>query len=454
MSNVSDSSNKQPAGGSGTSEEGFLELYKSYVLGNTEAPTLFHIWCAICGVAATLGKSYYLTRGHFRVYPNLYVMLIGSPGTGKGTCINILQNLLLESGYRTFAADKSSKEKFLLDFHAGFSFDEEEQLLSDAVGSGTININGLLSSSFNNTDIFAGLTNGVAKEVFIVAEEFNDFIGHNNIEFISLLTKLWSYEGIYRHRLKNSRSVCIHNPCINILGGNTSASFALAFPPEIIGQGFLARLLPIYGEPTGKRITFPERPSTETRDRLAQRLGGIRENCKGEANVTPGARDLLERINMQWRPIEDSRFQHYAARRFNQLLKLCLIFSAFSSNPNASITERTVRSANTVLTHTEELMPKAIGEFGKAKNADVTSKIMELLWQTDRPLTTNELWKLCSQDLNQFTDLGQIIANLKHADKIQAVQITKTKEQGWLPKNIVKNQNPDFIDMEFKKGLV
>ncbi len=259
------------------SDENFFNLYHSYTEGNTEAPRLFHTWCAICGVAATLGKNYWFTRGHFRIYANLYVMLIGSPGTGKGTCINILQDIMLDSGYTTFAADKSSKEKFLIDFQEGFSFSEVASF-EDAKQVFSI-------SSFLESEQLASPT-----EVFILAEEFNDFIGTNNTDFISLLTKLWSYQGTYRNRLKNSKSVNINEPCINILGGNTSAGFAMAFPPEIIGQGFLARLLPIYGEPTGAKISFPTAPSRDIRRNLAESLRRIRSECKGEATILSDAR--------------------------------------------------------------------------------------------------------------------------------------------------------------------
>jgi energy-coupling factor transporter ATP-binding protein EcfA2 len=426
----------------------FLELYRAYTENNTEAPRLFHIWCAICGVAATLGKHYYFTRGHFRIYPNLYVMLIGSPGTGKGTSINILQNLLLESGYGTFAADRSSKEKFILDFYDGFTHAEmEPEIFLDQK-------NGSARHSLSTHDIFASfdLRNSEkeeAKEVFILAEEFNDFIGTNNTEFISLLTMLWSKETPYIHKLKNSRSVIINNPCVNILGGNTSAGFAMAFPAEIIGQGFLARLLPVYGEPTGKRISFPTRPLASLRTSLSERLRHIREVVKGEAAVTEDARILLDRINQQWQPMQDSRFQHYATRRFNQLIKLCLVFSAFDTR--TEISADVVRDANTILSHTEELMPKAIGEFGKAKNADVTSKIMEILWQSSKGLTTKQLWMLVSSDLNQYSDLAQILSNLVHAEKVQSQIIAK--EQHWLPKNIIKGQPAEFINQELKQGL-
>ena len=67
----------------------FFSMYEQYTR-ETEVPPLFHQWCAVCGVAASLGKNFYFARGHFNVHPNLYVMLIGSPGTGKGTSMGII----------------------------------------------------------------------------------------------------------------------------------------------------------------------------------------------------------------------------------------------------------------------------------------------------------------------------------------------------------------------------
>jgi len=413
----------------------FLSLYQRYVSGNTEAPKLFHTWCAISGIASMLGKNFWLTRGHFKVYPNLYVMLIGTPGTGKGTCINILQSLLLEAGYRTFAADRSSKEKFLLDFQDGFSFSESGM---DTNSDTMFSINDFLSQQISGPEV---------KEVFILAEEFNDFIGTNNADFISILTKLWSYQGPYRNRLKNSKSVILNDPCVNILGGNTSAGFALAFPPEIIGQGFLARLLPIYGEPTGRKISFPDLPDSGLRTELVERFVAIRRDVRGEATLNGEAKFLLDRINQEWQPLIDGRFQHYTTRRFNQLIKICLGQAA--SRGSTEITCDDIKNANTILSHTEDLMPKAIGEFGKAKNSDVTSKIMEALYTTSKPLSTTDIWKIVRSDLNSIAELANILSGLQVADKIQSIKGVN----GWLPKLHVSTTVIDLTNPEMKRTI-
>jgi hypothetical protein len=187
-------------------------------------------------ISSTLGKNLWISRGHFRVFPNLYVMLNGRTRDRERLACSLLQDLLEESGYEYFAADRSSKEKFIQDLADGITFNREQ--VEDLFSSAT----------FGNNEASSG-SSTKPRECLILAEEFQDFLGQNNIDFIAFLTKMWSFTGTYRYRLKTGRSVGITEPCINLLGGSTSATFALTFPPEIAGQGFLARLILIGGEP-------------------------------------------------------------------------------------------------------------------------------------------------------------------------------------------------------------
>src|SRR4051812_8728692 len=94
--------------------EDFFSTYFAYTEA-TEPPITYHRWCAIGTIAALLARNFYIQHGHFRIYPNLYIQLIGDPGSRKSTAIKLIKKLLLASGYDTIAADKTSKEKFLVD---------------------------------------------------------------------------------------------------------------------------------------------------------------------------------------------------------------------------------------------------------------------------------------------------------------------------------------------------
>lgn len=421
-------------------EEDFISLYLQYT-AKTECPVFFHRWCAVTSLAAYLGRQTYFKHGHFTLYPNLYTMLIGVPGTRKSSAIKISAKLLKLAGYTTFAAKKTRQEKFLLDL-------AEQSEKKEAALSGGYRVNDTLDaldqnlwgSDSDSSDYYA---DKAPAECYIAADEFNNFIGAGNIEFISILGELWDYEGVYDYRLKNSKSVYIPNPTVSILGGNTPTGFSQAFSVETIGQGFFSRLLLVYGEPSGVRYTFPPSPDIELQNKLIELLHRIKEEVHGQITITPRAEELIDKIYKQWEGIDDLRFEHYANRRLTHLLKLCVVLSA--SRVGKRIEPVDVIRANTLLTFTEQLMPKALGEFGKAKHAETTHKIVAALNDTSEPLTFQDMWKLVHNDLDNRNQLLDIISNLQVAEKIQLVELTLdlqgTKgKSGYLPIKAVRGE--------------
>jgi hypothetical protein len=95
-------------------DDDFISAYLDYI-GETEAPTLYHRWCALAALGTYLGRQYSLKFGHSNLHTNLYVMLIGVPATRKSTAIKIAKKLMVSAGYSHLSSDRTSKEKFLLD---------------------------------------------------------------------------------------------------------------------------------------------------------------------------------------------------------------------------------------------------------------------------------------------------------------------------------------------------
>jgi hypothetical protein len=397
----------------------FLSQYLAYI-GETEAPIFYHRWCCISMIGAYLGRGYSFKLGHFELYPNLYCMLIGSPGARKSTAIKIAKKIITAAGYEKISADRSTKEKFLLDL-AG------EELGDEPAGK--------VTERMLDTNLW-GDTFKPPAEMYIACDEFNDFIGNGNVEFISMLGNLWDWTGPpYENRVKNGKSVSIHDPTISILGGNTPISFSRAFPPEVLGQGFFSRLLLIHGEPTGRKITFPEAPSAEKTGDLIQSLQQIKSKVIGQVEMNSASKKLLDKIYKGWKGIDDVRFESYANRRFNHLIKLCLITSA--SSYRSTFTEDDIIYANTILSHTEHLMPKAMGEFGKSRNSDVSHKILQVIESASKPLTLKDLWKHVNKDVEKPADLGTLLQGLQLAEKIQTVN------GGFLPKRKILEISDD-----------
>lgn len=387
----------------------FYENYFAYV-GESEAPNIFHRWTAASIVGAYLGRQISFPFGHKEIYPNQYIMLMGSPGTRKSTAIGIGQSLLAKAGYSRFAADRVSKEKFILEMK---QMDEPDTL-----------------------EDLEMLSIDEPSESYVVADEFGDFIGVGNMEFVTMLTKLWDNPPDYKQPKIHGQSAVVYKPTVNILSGNTPQNFMLTIPPEAVGTGFMSRLLLVHGESNGKKITFPKPPSIEQVKTLISHLQEMKATVAGIVEMEPFVVTLLDRIYKEYVPMDDPRFASYATRRFTHLLKLSTIHAAMRLS--TVISRQDVLRANTLLHYTELRMPKALGEYGKAKNSGLSHSVMDILRNANRPVTMNQLVKMLSQDINKQSELIEVVKNLKDADKLQI--INANGKQGFMPKNVYMTQ--------------
>jgi hypothetical protein len=395
----------------------YFELTK-----DTESPQLFHRWACISIVSSLLGRQSWVPFGAFRIFPNQYIMLIGEAGSRKSVAIKYSKKLLARAGYNTFSAEKTTKEKFLLDLE-GMEDQDNKELTNDAV------MQNLFGQDIGSME---------PKEVYIVADEFNDFMRCGDMEFHSMLGALWDYDdetGQYKQRLKNSKSIAIYQPTINLFGGNTHEGFAEMFPPQAIGQGFLSRMLLIFSEPSGRKIAWPEKPSQEKEALFIQRLQEIKTLMNGPLLLSVKAKEVLTILYNTYEGFTDVRFTSYFTRRYTHLIKLCIVCAAARGKQLIDVQE--VMLANTILAYTEHFMPKALGEFGKAKNADVANKILGVLQKSFKPVDVPEIWKQVSSDLNGQEELAKLMAGLQTAGKVQWIKRTAAGVQGYM---IVRKQ--------------
>jgi hypothetical protein len=404
---------ENPIEGSRT-ERYTMDKYLS-LMEDTEPPYLFHRWCFLSIVATALGRRLWFPFGESNIYPNMFTVLIGPPASRKSTAIKHASKLLEESGYESFAGDRSSKEKFLADWEHGFD------KIYRGVEPGNVEVAGdgleeVLSRQDKGERV---------NEAFIKAGELQDFLGGGNATFISMLTNLWDNLPHYSDRFKNSASVYISNPTVNILGGATSTSFAEMFSSNIIGQGMFSRLILVNGKSQRRKITIPPALSFEKKAEIIEILREIRTNpnLNGPISITQDASQLLTEIYTSTGGMVDSRLITYSGRRLDHLIKLAIVICA--TEFTREITEELLILANTILSYTELYMPNALGEFGKAKNADVSQSILDVVIseQDSGGITGDKLFERVSQNISSFQEFGMLTQKLLHSKRIRQVEI-------------------------------
>lgn len=385
-----------------------LRTYREYV-GESEAPSVFNRWSFIGCLSANLSRNVQANLGHIKILPNMYIMLMGEPATRKSTAINISRKLLELSGFNKFASSQASRAEFQKDLEM----------------SGEVDLDSVC-------------------QLFICADEFNNFIGERNGQLISVIMELYDAKDSFDARNKNGKSSVISLPSVQLLGGNTHANFGLAFPPSIIHNGFLSRMLLIHGERTGKKLPWGSVPDARLETSLREHLAAIRENVRGTITYTPEAIRALERVYDNWEPLEDQRFAHYAQRRHTQLLKLCIIL--VGSSGAMVLRESDVVLANTILASAEDDFSKALGQFGKSRYAEEASVIMDFLHHAEEPILSEKLFDLVQRNLDKFATFQEIMGNLMASKRIMMVGNGYTA----VPQ---KERKLEYIDTSLLRGI-
>jgi hypothetical protein len=157
-----------------------------------------------------------VNRGDWKLFPNIYTILVGNTGIGKGRSINPAVGLLRESGCADILSDKLTIQ-YVLQYLA----DKQQQVANITIGGKTLHMNGDTSC-------------------FISAPEIEEFLTMS--ETMPTLKELWeSKDGMFQYGTRTRGMVTVSKPCPTILGGCTPSQIAHLFPTYSVGGGFVRR---------------------------------------------------------------------------------------------------------------------------------------------------------------------------------------------------------------------
>jgi len=69
-----------------------------YATREAESPTSYIYWSSICAISAVLRNKVYIDRQYHKIYPNLYVLLVGTSGLRKGFPVAISKGFVERVG--------------------------------------------------------------------------------------------------------------------------------------------------------------------------------------------------------------------------------------------------------------------------------------------------------------------------------------------------------------------
>ena len=386
----------------------FLQDYLSFT-ELTEPPKIMHVWSAISAASASMGRHLWFEFGFKRIYGNMYVLLVGPPATRKGVAMDIADEFVREeTGVKYAPEDTGGQRQGLIVAMGGKVKDNKADENPFAMV-----VDGMMKEF---KDLADGSDNPDRHAMYIFADEWGSFIGQNSLDLTRFLIK--TYDGRdYTYQLKES-TLSIKNSLCGMIGGTTPTEISSLLPPEMIGQGFMSRVVLVYA---GRMYKKMKRPIVNVWKK--QELDGVMRNIwkemSGPFKETKEAVEYLDNI-YETRDIEitDNRFIYYINRRHSHLIKTSMAMAALRGSQTIEVID--IVDADFILTETEKDMHLALGEYGMSPLAKAKQRMFEFLQQARQPVLPTGLRRIMSRDM-RMSDFDQAIGELISSGKVKMI---------------------------------
>lgn len=324
---------------------------------NLDSPEIFRKWSAISTIASVLEQKVWLTTSS-PIYPNLYIFIIGHPGTGKTRSIR--------------AAGKFLNE--IPDFHlapVSFTFPRLVDILA------------------RSKRMLVRLPDPPLEynTVTIAADELGTFLHKYDEEMSKGLSALYDPVPYGHERRGNDIKIKIPSPQINILCGSTPSDLMKTVPESAWGQGLMSRIVMIFSD---ERIVGDDF-NVITRDVPSDMVDDLKliNSIVGEFKVTADYRDLVK----AWRDNGESvdgapapthpRLIHYNSRRRVNLYKLSMI-SSIDKDESLLLTRDDFNTAMRWLAEAEAYMPDIFKAGASSIDSTAMDDILHHIMMFDR----------------------------------------------------------------------
>jgi hypothetical protein len=193
----------------------FIKLYR-HMVGKSEVPQQFHLWTCLSLLAACAGERYWIEkfRGS-KLYPNLYVVLLGPSGCGKGVAIDLATRLVQDNPEVNTYRGKTTGQYLIQHLGTRTKTSDGRQLLENA-------------------------------RMYLLTPELAMSVGSGTLadDFIKIVTELYTGgDYLFQYGTRTHDNVTMRGHVINWLGGSTKEWFIQALTRDAVEGGALARMV-------------------------------------------------------------------------------------------------------------------------------------------------------------------------------------------------------------------
>lgn len=365
---------------------------------DTESPACYHFWVGCSLIAAATKRQIYLNMNMFKIYPNIYVILVGPSGGRKTVSSNIGMELAEAVGIKKFS-DKITAAALIRDL-SNATQKRVEEVTSN---------NGAKSSELE-----------FCSPVMIYASELGVFMGPDayGSGVIADLTDLYDCPTRWEKKTISRDAETILGPYVTFLAASTPQTLKDTVPTGAVGQGFTSRILFVWGAGRRKRVPIPTWGVgyEMLKNNLIADLLHI-TTLRGTFRFSKDGFEVYRKHYMEHpepeEEYEDERFRGYASRKDIHTLKLAQIVS-LADKDDLTLTAYDIEQAIDAIKWLDDGLPNVFAGHGAASNAQDVIRIFKQIEAASARtgyISYPELIKRNYNHINQ-TEFGMVLQTL------------------------------------------
>lgn len=428
--------------------DGFLEL-----TDQMPSPKIYRKWSGIAAVSAAMTKRVWTPSDNNDILPNTCIILVGSPGVGKGPAIDAAELLLSTIDYsKNPARSKAGIRIGPNDTTPPGMFDE------------------LLDPGCQKAFIWDGNEFNF-QNLVLIAEELGAFLHTLDMRMMSYLIRLLNCKSTSQRLRKQEQLIEVESPVISILGGVQPDTLQEIFPPAAWGMGLTARTVFVFSNEAHPRpvFTFGANGADTAKHNLRQVLARkplFKALATDLATITRLTGPFLyteeagRRVNSWWLDGEAKRsmphhprLRHYAVKRIQHLVRLVMVLNI--SRTNSLVVElHDVESAIRELYAVEKVMPHLFSAMTTTTSqsnviGDVAHQFLSMYRTTSNPIPHHVALSVIGTKVPIYS-VNQTLQQLVDQQLLQEVQLDRRLpgaggRRGYIPTSLISELDEHYI---------
>lgn len=381
---------------------------KSWIAGfeeysaNSGSPPLYIKWGAIAAIGGALERRVWVRSRGEKLYPNLYVLMVGAPGVGKTFITNRVGAL-----WRAIPEHHVARSSMTSAGMADELRDAERHIIRA----------GHPMESFHSLKI--------------CANELQVLVPQYDFDLMGKLTEIYDGHPYGEVRRAKENTFDIPYPQINLLAACTPKYLNSVMPEGAWDLGFMSRCLMVYGDAQQRASLFTvKKGSGQLYKDLVEDITQIgSDKVFGEITFSEDAAQMMDAWYMEGCPPEPDhpKLLNYNTRRPVHMIKLLMILAIDRGSMEISVED--FDRALEYLLELEIAMPEIFKSMEASADGKIIDDVFYIIRRTyavngNTPLPKRFVYQLLVKKLPSYA-VKQTLDNMEHSGLLKVVTVEK-----------------------------